>query len=393
MSLTEPSRDELVARATALVPFLRGNAERVENERQIGEDTIAALRDAGLLRLAVPKRFGGYEADLGTQVAVLSEIGRGDGAPAWVAGLYTGAAALVGRFGEQAQQDVWGSNPDAIICGASGSVGVGTRVEGGYLLNGAWSNSSGSLYAQWGTIGMMTTDESGEVQGGIALVDRTKFTIKDTWYVSGLNGTGSVTMVGEDVFVPDHRVMFRSGPEDNFRRTPFDDEALYHVAFIPMGNAVVAGGVLGMAKAALEYVLQKAPTKGISDTTYRSHVDAPTAQIGIARAATLIRAAEAMVDAVVADVMRYAERGEDMPEVERAARRLDLTWAGKTLREAVDGLVSVSGAGSFALANPLQRILRNVSVATRHSYMNFEIAEEIYGKKLLGNDEVVAGVI
>ncbi|MEN2740593.1 acyl-CoA dehydrogenase family protein [Microbacterium sp. X-17] len=393
---TTPTREELVARAAALVPQLKANAEEAEKERRVGEESIAALREAGLFRLAVPQRFGGYECDVATQMAVLRELAHGDGSPAWAVALYSADAWLVGRFNDQAQQEVWATGPDTLISGATGSIGTATKVEGGYLLSGSFANSSGSHYAQWVVVGAMTTTESGDILGGLAVVPTSELTLKETWFVAGMSGSGSNTWVGEDVFVPDYRIDFDSGTSGDLHRwrtTPHTDEALYATAFVPTGSALVAGPILGMAEAALEYVLQKAPTKGISDTLYRSHVDAPTAQIGIGRAAAVIRNAARVAEAGAADIWRYAERGEEMPPVERAALRLDFAWVGKSLREAIDGLVSVSGAGSFAQVNVLQRILRNVMVATRHSYLNYEIAEEIYGKQLLGNEQPVAGVL
>ncbi len=39
------------------------------------------------------------------------------------------------------------------------------------------------------------------------MVPRTDYTIKDTWFVSGLRGTGSKDIVVEEIFVPEHRVV------------------------------------------------------------------------------------------------------------------------------------------------------------------------------------------
>ncbi|MEN2741162.1 acyl-CoA dehydrogenase family protein [Microbacterium sp. X-17] len=393
---TNSEYQELVDRATALIPQLKENAEETERERRVSVETIAALRDAGLLRLAVPKRFGGYEVDVPTLLAVHRELGRGDGSVSWATALYGAAAWLVGRMGDEAQQEIWGASADTLICGATGSVGTAVKVDGGYRVSGSFANSSGAVHAKWLVAGAMTTTEDGEILGGLVVFPTSELTLKDVWFVAGMSGTGSNTWVGEDVFVPDHRIDFNAGSGHDlarWRATPHLEEELYATAFVPTGSVLVAGPILGMAKAALEYVIGRAPSKGISDTTYRSHVDAPTAQIGIARAANAIRAAELVAEDSAAAVMHYAALGDEMPELERAERRLALAWVGKTLREAVDGLISVSGAGAFALVSPLQRISRNISVATRHSYLNHEIAEEIYGKKLLGNEQPVATVV
>ncbi|MER6141967.1 hypothetical protein ABT174_18280 [Streptomyces sparsogenes] len=49
-------------------------------------------------------------------------------------------------------------------------------------------------------------------------------------------------------------------------------------------------------------------------------------------------------------------RGEHMPFETRARVRMDTGYVARRSREALDLLLSIQGAGSFAEANPLQRI-------------------------------------
>ena len=57
-----PAAEELIARAAALVPLLRKNAAQTEQDRRVVEENIQALREAGLFKIAVPRRFGGLGA-------------------------------------------------------------------------------------------------------------------------------------------------------------------------------------------------------------------------------------------------------------------------------------------------------------------------------------------
>jgi alkylation response protein AidB-like acyl-CoA dehydrogenase len=68
---------------------------------------------------------------------------------------------------------------------------------------------------------------------------------------------------------------------------------------------------------------------------------------------------------------------------ERARVRMDAAVAATRSREAVDRLVSVSGASAFALTNPLQRIWRDLGTASRHGVVNPDLGREIYGRSLL----------
>ncbi|HEX6998368.1 MAG TPA: acyl-CoA dehydrogenase family protein [Gammaproteobacteria bacterium] len=129
-SADTPSRDELLERAAAMRELLMENAEETDRLRRLPDPIVATLKEAGLCRLMVPKRFGGYQTDIHTYIAVMAELGRGCGATAWVAGLINVCAWLAGLFPERAQRDVWGANPHAWIAGSLAPHGLATPVEG-----------------------------------------------------------------------------------------------------------------------------------------------------------------------------------------------------------------------------------------------------------------------
>ncbi len=52
-------------------------------------------------------------------------------------------------FDERVQQEVWGSNPDALLCGSYAPVRMAERVDGGFRLTGDWAFASGCENAQW----------------------------------------------------------------------------------------------------------------------------------------------------------------------------------------------------------------------------------------------------
>jgi alkylation response protein AidB-like acyl-CoA dehydrogenase len=71
--------DALVARAAALVPMLREQAQANETNRRLSPEVFDALSEADVFRMTAPKRFGGFEADFVTQCEVLAEVARGCG--------------------------------------------------------------------------------------------------------------------------------------------------------------------------------------------------------------------------------------------------------------------------------------------------------------------------
>src|SRR5260370_12439890 len=93
-----PTRQELVRRASDIVPILQKHASWNEQNRRIHEESLQALEQAGIFKLRVPKRYGGYESDTRTLVEVLAEIGQGDGSTAWVAWGLVSNTWLIGLF-------------------------------------------------------------------------------------------------------------------------------------------------------------------------------------------------------------------------------------------------------------------------------------------------------
>ena len=93
-----PDTSTLVSRATSLRPLLERNAERTDAERRLPGEVVQALKETGLCKLMVPRRFGGYQTSIRTYIDVMSELGCGCGSTAWVASLINVCAWLAALF-------------------------------------------------------------------------------------------------------------------------------------------------------------------------------------------------------------------------------------------------------------------------------------------------------
>ena len=85
--------------------------------------------------------------------------------------------------------------------------------------SGAWAWASAWLHATWGLVGVLDKDAAGEVtEHQLALIPMSELAVEDTWFVAGMKGTGSNTLVADEVFVPDHRLL--SVPKGDRERVP-----------------------------------------------------------------------------------------------------------------------------------------------------------------------------
>jgi 3-hydroxy-9,10-secoandrosta-1,3,5(10)-triene-9,17-dione monooxygenase len=381
--------------AAALVEVLQRNASQAEEDRRIPDENIKMPTEAGLFRLTMPRRFGGHQASIETVLQVSAELGRGCGSTAWVTTLMNSTSWMIGLFADRAQQDMFGVDPDARACSVLMASSNSKYAKGGQVVTGKWSFASGSLHAQWAVLGIPGVDKDGHTTDhALALVPMTDLRIEDTWYVAGMRGTGSNTIVAHDVFVPEHRILSVTKAIHGHLPAQHGNEALYRSAFVPVLALMLAGPQLGLARAALELVeASLAKGKAISQTFYDNAALAPSTQLQLAEAAQLIDTAELHMQRAAADIDRWAQSGQYMPTRNRARVRMDTGYIARRCREATNILLNIQGASSFSEHNPLQRIWRDLETASRHAVVNPTVAGELYGRALLGIDDQITQLI
>jgi len=385
---------ELIGRARSLRPLLEQNADQTDALRRLPDSTVAALKDAGLCRLMVPKRFGGHQTSIRTYIEVMAELGRGCGSTSWVASLINVCAWLAALFPERAQQDVWGNNPDAWAAGSLAPNGDAVPVAGGWRVTGRWPWASGSLHAQWAACGIHMNDASGQTLNfGLSLMPIAELTIEDTWFMAGMKGTGSNTIVAKDVFVPEHRFLPYPKAFAGEYRTEHTDEVVYRVALVPVTILILAGSQLGLAQAALDHVVGKSRTRGVTHTNFGKQAESAGFQILVAEAAMKLETARLHALRCADDLDQAAAGGVHPDFTTRARMRADVALAAKYCREAVETLVSAHGTSSLADSNRMQRLWRDVHVASRHAITEWQVNLEIYGKALLGVEPNITPLI
>lgn len=381
-----PTHDDLVTRAAELRETLWADAPEADRQRQLTERCVAEISDAGLTRLMTAKRFGGFETDVRTVLDVVTELGHGCGSSAWVTAVYNSGNFMVGQFPDEARSEVWADNPGArvalVLAPPKASV---KKVDGGIVMTGTWGYASGSLHSDWIGLVVPVPAEDRPVPH-LALVPMSDLTVKDTWLVTGMRGTGSNTVVADQVFVPRHRMLPYMPLVDGARFIDHPDEILYRTSVSGVLQVFLLGAMIGEAQAALSYVLEKAPSRAIAASTYTSQTESVAFQIDVAVAATIIDTAQLHAIRVADTVDRAARLGEQLDIPARARLRMDAAHTVRICREAVDLLMTAHGTSAFAEFNPLQRIWRDVSMGSRHGGFGARIPEEVYGRAMLGLD-------
>jgi 3-hydroxy-9,10-secoandrosta-1,3,5(10)-triene-9,17-dione monooxygenase len=380
-----PSADDLVARAQALAPKLRERALRAERDRSIPQESVDEFIAAGLIHTLQPKRWGGYEHDHEVAFDIAVELGKSTcTSSAWVLNYFADHACILAHFPEEAQHDVWSRNKAACISTSAAPTGKVSVASGGYRLDGRWSWCSGLRHAQWIMIGgLIFRDGEAHPDMRLFLVPTADVKQDDTWYCAGLRGTGSVTSVLDNVFVPEHRTVTFSTLRDACSPgSKLNTNPIYRTPFIAVHSYALLGPALGAARGGYADFVQWTRQRYLTYTQLSIAQHVPV-QLKVAEIGAQIDAAELLARRALATA-RADYSGLSIPM--RTLLRRDFAFAMRMLRDAMEELVKISGSSGLMDSNSAQRCWRDVHAIASHVVMNWDVPAENFGRLEFGLD-------
>jgi len=373
------TRAEIVERVKTLVPNFAKRAEAAEKGRHLPPESAREMLDAGIPRIIMPKRFGGYDLDFETWLDVVLEISRADCSHGWCASLLIHHPHLIAQYPEECQHAIWADGPDVPIAASFAPRTKAERVPGGYRLTGNQASfSSGVDHCTWYMIGAMT-ERDGAPAWGLFMVRRGEYTVIDTWHTAGMCGTGSKTVAVDNVFVPETHVLFL--PDLRLGKGPggaLHDNPIYRMPFFFYAPLCFAAPMLGAAQGAYALFREASKTRRAVDGS--AVAEKISLQVGMARAAADLDAAEML--------LRRASQVKAEPEsaipalLARSIR--DFARVSELSVSAIDALMALSGSGGFATSQPIQRAWRDIHFAASHIGVNTEVNYSHFGRAELG---------
>lgn len=381
----EGSATAFVARAEAMVPALMEIGQEADALRRLPDETVAALCDAGFMRMLQPKRYGGFAMNPLDFFDVQRVIARGCPSTGWVLGVLGIHAWQLALFDSKAQDEVWQSDPDALISSSYAPVGKVTVVEGGYRISGRWSFSSGSDHCGWAFLGgFVPTAEGTPPDMRTFLLPRSDYRVVDTWHVSGLKATGSNDVIVEDAFVPEHRThRFRDGFLCDNPGNKVNPEAVYRLPFGQVFVRSVSTAAIGIAEGTLQCFCDN--TRKRVSTADQSKMDLdPTSQHVAADAAMTIANVKAVMRADLTRMLDQTERGESIPIDERVRARYASSDAVDQCKRVVGDLFTNSGGRALFRGNPINRYFQDIHAVRAHYANNPAKPGRNLGRVLLG---------
>jgi alkylation response protein AidB-like acyl-CoA dehydrogenase len=316
----------------------------------------------------VPASHGGDELSPLEAVQVLEALSAADGSVGWIATIGANSPALFCHLAPEAYDAIYADGPDVIQAGSLVPRGRAVPVDGGYRFTGQWPFASGCDHAAYIAISALvdgTADEPGNriIGGGVsrlAIVPVEDVEILDTWYVSGLKGTGSHDVRVEDLLVAEAWTGNVLEPPPVVRH-PLD--AVHPLGRLGLELAAVAVGIAAGAVDDLVAIgTSKRPLGGFlprlaEDRVFQSRVGAFDLELRIAR--TLLH------DVARTDWERV-QCGRILGQRETLERRSTLSRIGDLAVEVVDGCYHASGTTGLYESSTLQRRLRDIHAVVQH---------------------------
>ena len=378
--MSNAASSSFVEAAKGLAPQIQASADDIERSRRLPLPLVDAMARAGLFRLWIPRSLGGEETDPTTLVRVVEEVSRADGAAGWCLGIGGTYGAFGGYLSTDAAHEIYGSDPLVRTAGALRPFGNAVVVDGGYRVTGRWSLGSGCEHSGWIVGGCRILDgnqprllPNGSPLMRILFFPVTDCEILDTWDSIGLRGTGSHDYTVTDLFVPAARSL-------SLREPPVEPGPLYAMPTIALSAPALAAVGLGIARHAIDLLLELAQTKIASRSRQSLREDA-TMQASLGQAEALLRSGRAFLYETVEEGWNVARSGKPLTVSQRAMLWLASTHAVTSAKQATELMFSAGGSASPYKIGGLERCLRDVHAVGQHLTLtppNYQMAGQAF---------------
>lgn len=369
-------------RARDVAAVFDSEAADSERLRQLTPTAWQALVDSELFTTLVPRRHGGHELDFDVIPQLVRELAKGDVSSAWVAAFLNHHNWQFALFDPATQHELWSERPYALGPATLAPTGTATRVDGGWEVTGHWKWGSGVMHSDWTLLNALSADDD-PPDLLLVLLPLTDVEIVDVWHTDGMRATGSNDMVVDAAFVPAHHVL--TYREISKRQAPgqlASENPLYRLDMLNLLSIDATATAVGGGERAVELFTELLEKRVLMfGGKQRDHT---ASQMRLARAASVMRSARLVFDALVEDLCAPLHGGEFPDAATRIRMRMDCAHIVELVKQVLTVVCDGAGASSHFLDAPLQRIRRDVVAMSGHILFDYDRAAEMHGRTMLG---------
>jgi indole-3-acetate monooxygenase len=355
-----------VERIGRIAELIEASGDHNEALGRLSPQVVDKLHEQRLFRMLLPRAYGGEEIDLVTWFRALEALGKLDASTAWCVCQINGCAMTSAAADPVVARTIWGDRRAALSWGPFVKARA-VETDGGHLLSGEWTLSSGSRHATW--IGLMAPvfDRAGvpvPLPDGahmrVFLVPSTAVEWIDNWTVMGLNATNSGGFKVDSLLVPQGYSIYMQQPRSSDLVGP-----LYRFPLNSLFALGFSGLMLGVARVMLDTVIALASDKKpwmARLALQENHL----VQYQIGEAEARLRSARSNVETTAQRVWQAVVVSGDLTIAQRMDIRMATTFGLHEAKAVADVAWDIAGASAIFKSSPLERRMRDVRTITQH---------------------------
>lgn len=380
----EQLQEMLLKSAVSIGQLAEDECQLAEVNSMISQRVIDLIKSKEIHKLILPKRYGGPQINFGLFTELIRTVGYYNLSAAWLTYFYSVHNAWLAYLPEHRQQEIL--QTDGLLADVFAPVGNVVRVEGGFILNAVYHYVSGINYSDWIAVGAKYKNEKGEVQVLGMVFHTSNLTIKENWDSLGLRGTGSNTILVNDLFIPDDMVIDMDQITTNRKPLNQDydqDYLFYNVPFQPAFYIGFPAMAIGGAERAIEEfkLFTARRIRGFG----QAEKESPRSQRVAAVVSVKLITAKSLMEKYIK--MLETDIGQHSPSEYKMIRSEIIRLC---VEIAVKCLLTL-GASALLKGNPLELITRDLLALAAHNTALYEDAVDVYGKHLFGYPTTIKG--
>lgn len=386
---TAPSEESVVEdylkRVRSLAPAITAASERIEADKRLPPDLLAALHEAELFRMLLPKPFGGGEVHPACFHQVMSEVAQYDASTAWCLGQGNGCAMTAAYLDPEVSDEIWGKDPSAVLAWGPGKATIAEEGDT-WRVNASCAFASGMRHATWLGAHCHEADADGTVRKNAdgkpiwrtALFRSDIPAITDIWNVVGLRGTASDAYEVKDLVVDKRYTLHRDVDYERRYEAPlylFPATSLYSIGF----SGVAIGIARSMLEAFKELAGEKTPRRLPGKLRDNGVVQM---EVGVGEAR--LKAARAYILSELDDIWSTVKATGQLTVPQRMRIRLMTTYGIHEAKAVGDAVYDLAGATAIFTSSIFERKFRDLHTVTQQ-VQGRKMNIQSVGSFLLGN--------
>lgn len=372
---------QIIANAKKVGEIAEKEAIEADENATISQNVIDAVIAGGLNRLIIPKEFGFPQIDFKTFSDLVRTIGYHNLSAAWVTYFYALHNAWVAYLPKHRMEEIY--HDGGLLADIFAPIGKVEKVEGGFILNGRWNYVSGINFSEWISLGAMYRPEEGPADRIGLCMRVSELEVIQDWDSLGLRGSGSNTVIANNIFVPDDMVISFNEIEQNGQpyNLQIDENYLYYHPSFNSGFYLGFGAMcVGAAERIVDEFIER--TKKRVRLTGENEGQSPKSQRVAAELSIKLKNAKGLLRDYIE--MLETDQGQYTPG-EYNAMRVSLI---KYCLEIAVKTTSSLGASALAKGGIIEILTRDLLTISTHVTSLYEDSIDQFGKEIFGAETI-----